>query len=170
MGTGNSLIGSFKVIEVHLALIDLDRAGQIGGLFEQLTFLLEIPGIALHEGVLPEGHRDGVVWRLRWTDLRRDPYPLEKAQHRRWKILGSPTAYPTRIAIQTDAIRAALLYQYPRPCPQRRLGRISIMRFCRDHRGRPMIDPVDIVPMSFGRISTPGCRWPCGSAGTLLTS
>lgn len=59
---GECLVGSFKVVEVDIGSIDVDRAGQIVRRINQLAFILEISMIASDEGVLIRSLRRADLW------------------------------------------------------------------------------------------------------------
>ena len=117
VATGHGLVGTFEIVEVNVVSVDLDGTDQICRAFDQLTFVLEAAGVAFDEGILPEGHRDGVIRSLRRTNPRFDPQTLQETQQWRGKILGGPTPDPAGVTIQSDAIRTALLHQSLCHCP-----------------------------------------------------
>jgi hypothetical protein len=73
VSTGERLIGTFEVVETHIALIDFPCAVQVDGLLDQLACVFEVAMIAFYEWILLEGHQDGVVGALWRANHRINP-------------------------------------------------------------------------------------------------
>jgi hypothetical protein len=101
---GDRLVGSFEVVVVHVALIDLDGGGQILRKMDEEAFIFEVTVVAFHEGVF--------VGALRWAHSGLDTQAHQETKHWGREISTGPTAYPTRVSIQPDPLRATMLQEH----------------------------------------------------------